>query len=299
MNIRDFEYIIAVDKLKSFIKASKQCFVSQPALSMQIQKVEDILGIKIFERTRKSIITTKEGDKVIALAKNILEHFNVIKSIRHDVKNLRIGAIHTISSYLFPKIVAKIGNNTNTSVSFSAGKTDELIDGLMKGEMDGIIISSSEFCQNKKLVNSANVETTKLYMEKFFLALPGNHAFKPNNKVLSYEEFKSIALKENLILLEEGHCLTDNIQQICQHYKLDLNASKTQLFTSSIETIKQIIKQENGISILPEMTILKDEGIKYFEMPLSESRIVSLMFRKNSSKMEPLNQILDIVKNVV
>ena len=298
MNIRDFEYIIAVDELKSFIKASKRCFVSQPALSMQIQKVEDVLGVKIFERTRKSIITTKEGEKVIEYARIILQNFEVIKSIKNDAKNLRIGVIYTISPYLIPKIISNIQKHlTDISITFSEGKTKDLILDLNQGKIDGIIIASSEFCNPKKIVPSSNVESIPLYKEKFFLSLPKN--YKLTSDLLQKNDFKEIIKKENFILLEEGHCMAENVEEICSHYNVKICGEKATIFTSSIEAIKQIIRQGDGVSLLPMLSLKENDDINYYEMPSGESRLVSLFFRKNSSKIQAIAQLSAIVKHSI
>jgi LysR family hydrogen peroxide-inducible transcriptional activator len=298
MNIRDFEYIIAVDELKSFIKASKRCFVSQPALSMQIQKVEDVLGVKIFERTRKSIITTKEGEKVIEYARIILQNFEVIKSIKNDAKNLRIGIIYTISPYLIPKIISSVEKHLNDiSITFTEGKTKDLILDLNQGKIDGIIIASSEFCNPKKTIPGSNVETIPLYKEKFFLATP--KTYKLNSNFLQKNDLKEIIKKENFILLEEGHCMAGNVEEICSHHNIKIRGEKTTVFTTSIEAIKQIIRQGDGISILPMLSLRDDDGINYYEMPSGESRLVSLFFRKNSSKIQAIAQLSAIIKHSI
>jgi LysR family hydrogen peroxide-inducible transcriptional activator len=300
MNIRDFEHIIAVDELKSFIKASKKCFVSQPALSMQIQKVEDVLGIKIFERTRKSIITTKEGEKVIEYAKLILQNFDVIKSIKNDVKNLRIGLIYTVSPYLIPKIIQNIQKHLNDiSIVFTEGKTKDLINDLNQGKIDGVIVASSEFCNPKKNLPSSNIEVIPLYKEKFFLTLPKNYHIKINNDLMQKSEFKELLKKENFVLLEEGHCMAENVEEICAHYNVKLSGEKATIFTSSIETIKEIVRQGNGISLLPMLSIKETDDLNYYEMPSGESRLISLFFRRNSSKIHAIGQLSAIIKHSI
>ena len=215
MNIRDFEYIIAVDELKSFIKASKRCFVSQPALSMQIQKVEEIIGTKIFERTKKSILTTKEGEKIIEYARAILKNFELIKGIKNEVKSLSIGVIYSVAPFLLPKILSTVKMSFEDMViTFTEGKTKDIIQELISGKLDAVILASSEFCDLKKLAPNSNIEFAPLYQEKFFLAMQKKHPFKPKSDVITKDELLRISAIENFILLDEGHCMTENTQDV-------------------------------------------------------------------------------------
>jgi LysR family hydrogen peroxide-inducible transcriptional activator len=141
MNIRDFEYLIAIDELKSFQKAAKKCFISQPALSQQIRKIENQLGFEIFERNRKGAITTDKGSKVIKHAKSIISSFAEIKETGSNMSRLKIALIPTICSYLLPHIVEKFKKNLpNTKIFFIEEKTETLLKKLKDGEIDiGII----------------------------------------------------------------------------------------------------------------------------------------------------------------
>ena len=167
MNIRDLEYIVAVDELKSFVKASKKCFVSQPALSMQIQKIENILEIKIFERTKKSVMTTENGEKFLHFSREILKNFTSIKSIKNDAMQLKIGLIHTIAPYLLSKIISKMEERfENIKFFFMEEKTINLTEMLAKGELDMLIIAEENDKMEKKYPFA---EYNDLYSEPFYL----------------------------------------------------------------------------------------------------------------------------------
>lgn len=134
MNFRDCEYLIAVDNLKSFQKAAKKCFISQPALSQQIKKIENQLGFEIFERSRKSVITTDKGNRVIKCAKSIITSFNEIKEIGDNLHRLKIALIPTICSYLLPHVVNKFKKQLpEAKIFFMEEKTENLLTKLKDG----------------------------------------------------------------------------------------------------------------------------------------------------------------------
>ena len=301
MNIRDFKYIIAIDELRSFVKASQKCFVSQPALSMQMQKIEDLLGIKIFERDKRTVLTTPEGKQVVEYAKSMLEIFNSIKSIGNSsTKNVRIGLIYTISNYLLPKIMPMCSaNEDGIDYTFFEDKTANLVQDLNTGKLDGILLASGKSCKKNEFNTSSSVKEHSLYKEKLTIVLPQNHEFNSDNKKISNKEFKTLITNNNFILLEEGNCLTDHINQIVSKYGAELNQKKSNLFTPSIETILQMILNNNGISILPKSSVEGMEGVKYFEMPNSESRAISLLYRKNTSKLPNLLEMAEGIKSII
>jgi LysR family hydrogen peroxide-inducible transcriptional activator len=112
-------------------------------------------------------------------------------------------------------------------------------------------------------------------------------------------EFKELLKKENFVLLEEGHCMAENVEEICAHYNVKLSGEKATIFTSSIETIKEIVRQGNGISLLPMLSIKETDDLNYYEMPSGESRLISLFFRRNSSKIHAIGQLSAIIKHSI
>ena len=301
MNIRDFKYIIAIDELRSFVKASQKCFVSQPALSMQIQKIEDLLGIKIFERDKRTVITTIEGKQVVEHAKSMLEIFNSIKAIgRNSMQNVRIGIIYTISNYLLPKIISICNSDENgIDYTFFEDKTANLIHDLNTGKLDGILVASNKPCSKNEFNTIPSVKEYSLYKERLTIALSSNHEFNSSNHKISNKEFKNLITNNNFILLEEGNCLTDHINQIVSKYDSDLNQKKSNLFTTNVETIIQMVLNNNGVTILPKSSVEGVAGVKYFEMPNNESRSVSLLYRKNTSKLPNLLEMAEGIKDII
>ena len=307
MNIRDLEYIIAVDELKSFIKASVRCYVSQPALSMQIKKVEDALGIKIFERTRKSIITTAEGKKFLDYAKEILRNFDVIKSIKNDSSQIRVGIIQTVSSYLLPKVITRMQKElSDVKMFFTEGKTKELMMALANGELDAIVFAADckqsirGYSTNSKMAQPTNLELKVLYKEEFLLCFPEGHKLSSFNGKITKEGLKKVLDFETLILLEEGNCMTDSLNSICSHYNTNPIKTHSDFYATSIETIKHMVKLGNGISILPKLSTLEGvNGLQFAKMPEEDSRTISLAYRKNTSKFDILNSIEAIIQKTL
>jgi LysR family transcriptional regulator, hydrogen peroxide-inducible genes activator len=281
MNIRDFEYLIAIDQLKSFLLASKKCFVSQPALSQQVKKIENELGFNIFERDRKNVITTDQGKKVIEYAIQILNSYDKIKEINDQDINIKIGLIPTICPYLLPKIIDKLHQDLpNIKFYFLELKTEQLMEKLKNGEIDMGIIAYFPDLMNDKL------SYNKLYDEEFFLTLP-------QNSNLTNDDFPEILSQGKLILLEEGNCISENIKDICSLYK---QKSFSNFYATNIETVKNMVKIGNGIALLPKLSLSNETNLKILPFKERKSREIGLLSRKNFDKNDLLQQIISNVR---
>ena len=284
MNIRDFEYLIAIDELKSFIKAANKCFISQPALSQQVKKIEDQLGVKIFERDKKSIITTSKGKQIINLAKEIIYSYNKIKEVNSEQIKINIGLIPTICPYLLPHIVDELNSKLpNVKFYFSELKTETLLKKLRLGEIDLGIIAYFDNLIDEKL------HYQKLYDEEFLLALN-------KNSNLNAKDFGKILDDKKLILLEEGNCMSDNIKDICS---LKQNSSFNDFFATNIETVKNMIRINNGIGLLPKLSCLNETNLKIESLKSKKFREVGIVSRKNYDEGNLINKIDQSIKNSV
>lgn len=282
MNIRDFEYLIAIDHLKSFSKASQQCFISQPALSQQIKKIEDQLGFVIFERNNKNIITTSKGSEVIKYAKEITNCYKNIKNISNNQITLTIGLIPTICPYLLPLIV----NNLNLELPqvkfyFLELKTEQLIEKLKDGQIDCGIIAHFD----NLIDNILNYQ--KIYDEEFLLALP-------KTSKLQEKDFNKILINKELILLEEGNCLSDNIKDICSLYEQN---SFNDFYATNIETVKNMIKLNNGAALLPRTSCINEKDLKLIKFKDKKTREIGIVSRKNFPSPNLISQITTICSN--
>lgn len=282
MNIRDFEYLIAIDELKSFSKASQKCFISQPALSQQIKKIEDQLGFNVFERDKKSIITTSKGKEVIKHAKSIISSYLKIKNINNNEVSIKIALIPTICPYLLPLIVDKLHQKLpNIKFYFLELKTDDLMKKLKAGEIDfGIIAYFQDLIDDK-------MNYLKLYDEEFLLALP-------KNSKLIQDDFPKIMEEKKLILLEEGNCMSDNIKKICSIYNQN---SFSDFYATNIETVKNMVRINNGAALLPKLSCLDDNNLKTLSFIPKKFREVGMVARKSCDESIMLKKINNIIRS--
>jgi LysR family hydrogen peroxide-inducible transcriptional activator len=283
MNIRDFEYLIAVDELRSFSKASKKCFISQPALSQQIKKIEEQLGFHIFERDKKNTITTSKGGKVIRQAKHIISSYSKIQNINNSEISIKIALIPTICPYLLPLIVDKLHQELpNIRFYFLELKTDELMKKLQAGEIDiGVLAYFEDLIDNK-------LNYSKLYDEEFLLALP-------KNSKLTQNDFPKIIEEKKLILLEEGNCMSDNIKEICSIYHQN---SFSDFYATNIETVKNMVRINNGAALLPKLSCLDSDNLKTLPFSPKKLREVGLVFRKSFDQKETIRRIKEVIFNI-
>lgn len=280
MNIRDFEYLIAIDDLKSFSKASKKCFISQPALSQQIKKIEEQIGFNIFERDKKSTITTSQGEKVIKYAKSIINSYSKIKNINNLEISLKIALIPTICPYLLPLIVDRLHQELpNIKFYFLELKTDDIIKKLKEGAVDiGILTYFDNLIDDK-------TNYSKLYDEEFFLTLP-------KNSKLTQDDFPKIMEEKKLILLEEGNCMSDNIKEICSIYHQN---SFSDFYATNIETVKNMLRINNGAALLPKLSCLNSNDLKTLPFSPKKSREVGMIFRKSFDQKEDIHIIKELI----
>ena len=282
MNIRDLEYLVAVDELKSFIKAARQCFISQPALSQQVKKVEEQLDILIFERDKKSVITTAKGTEVIALDKEILNSYQKFKALNSNEKELKIGLIPTICPYLLPYIVEELNLEfPDVKFYFLELKTSDLIHKLKEGQIDiGIIAHFDNLIDDKIVYHNS-------YFEEFLLVTG-------KNCDVSEEDFPEIIASKKLILLEEGNCLSDNVKDICSVYD---RSSFNDFYATNIETVKNMIRTNNGAALLPKLSCLDDTNLKLVTFKEKRFREVGLITRKSYGEDKLIKKLNEIIRN--
>ena len=268
MNIQQLEYIIAVDKFRHFAKAAEHCNVTQPTLSMMIQKLEDELGAKIFDR--QPVQPTVAGKKVIEQAKVVLFQASKIKDIVvEEEENIegefRLAVLPTIAPYLLPRFLQKIKQKYPTlDLRIYEMKTSPTLKALADGEIDAAIIA------NKPTYPMLKGEV--LYYEQFYVYTSVNEpAFKKD--VIRSADISD----ERLWLLDEGHCFRDQMMRFCQMEKVRLNQASYRL--GSLETFMRMVESGNGITFIPELAVLQldDERkklVRPFAIPKPTREIV-------------------------
>lgn len=288
MNTRTLEYILAVYETQSFITASEKCFVSQPALSMQIKKFEDSLDIQIFERNSKNIIPTKIGEEVIKQAYKILEEVKNLKDLvnlhlENGRINVFIGVIPTLGPYLMPNILPPIkAKIPNISMSIVEEKTDTLVDMLEHGKLDFAILADD--------IENRNFVTKKLFKDNFYLAVSTDNLLS-KGKDLSIKDIQ----EQNLMLLDEGHCMGDQALEFCSTNRLPYNNN---FRGSSLETLRQMVSVDEGITFIPKIAQTKTSKVKYIKIKDSNfHRNIYLVMRKSSTYNDLFKELSKIISD--
>jgi LysR family hydrogen peroxide-inducible transcriptional activator len=292
MTITQLEYIVAVDTYKSFVLAAEKCFVTQPTLSMQVQKLEDMLGVKIFDRTRQPIIATEVGIEVIAQARIMLAESYKIKEIVTDRQKelsgeLRIGIIPTISPYLLPKIIARfVEKYPQVKLVVWEQNTEHLIQQLKLGMIDCGILSTP--------LHESNLIEIPVFYENF-VAYVSKSSKLYKKKHISPEDIDV----EELWVLDEGHCMREQVLNICQRRKSTKGFQHFEYNTGSVDTLKRMVDQNSGATILPELALddLSEkqlDRIRYFKQP-EPAREVSIVIQRNFLK----RRMIEALKNEI
>ncbi|MGE0802747.1 MAG: LysR substrate-binding domain-containing protein [Lautropia sp.] len=247
MTLTELKYIVAVARERHFGRAAEACFVSQPTLSVAIKKLEDELGVQLFERGSTEVSITPIGSQVVEQAQRVLEESSAIKEIAKQGKDpltgpLRLGVIHTIGPYLLPLLVPKmIQTAPKMPLLLQEGLTVKLLEALRLGEIDVAILA--EPFPNQGFVTQA------VYDEPFVVAVPSHHPWAKRKQV------KSAELKdETMLLLGTGHCFRDQVLEVCPELSRYSQASAGIQKTfegSSLETIRHMVASGIGITVLP------------------------------------------------
>ena len=293
MNIQQLEYIIAVDKYKHFGKAAKSCFITQPTLSAMIQKFEDELDVKVFDRTTHPIRTTDVGIHLIDDAKKVIDAVNELKNKASLLNNvlagkLNLGIIPTISSYILPsEIFDFLKENSKIELNVKEMTTENIINSLKSGELDAGIISTPYDAANEFFQHF-------LFNEELMIYSSEND--KKDTFVLP-EEIDS----DKVWLLEEGNCLRTQFENICMLKENSLKPKNLDFLASNINTLIQMVDKVGGITILPELAVpqLSDNQKSKtfrFRKPFPY-REISLIYYKPTYKQKILDEMAVSIKN--
>lgn len=283
MNLRDFEYLVAVADLQHFGKAAEHCNVSQPTLSMQLKKLEDYLGVKLFERTNKQVMITKIGAEIIARARQILLTASEIKNLAKTAQDplagdFTLGAFPTLAPYFLPIIAPKIATVLPKLKLFLVeDKTATLLEKLKSGALDAAFIALP--------IEDDSLEFSELFSDPFMLAVPCNHKFA-QRKSISQKDIVS----EKLLLLEEGHCLRSQALEICS---LIGTGERQDFRATSLETLRQMVRANVGITLIPRIAIRENDGVCYIPIKPEISRKIALVWRKTSTRIQCIEKIIN------
>ena len=294
MNIRDLQYVVAVAEEMHFGRAADKCNVSQPALSGQIRKLEEYLGVALFERTSRTVQITPIGDKIVAQARQLIILSDEIVSTAQTAKDplsgqFRIGMISTIAPYLSPLILSSIRRELpDLSLTLMEGLTSDLENRLAIGELDGAILAT--------VPRDSNLSDIALYEEPFRIALPAGHPLADQETI----DLDTIA-HEELLLLADGHCLRDQVLDVC-HANTGMAAANTR--EASLGTLLALVEAGDGITLVPALTGPADiRGhsthsaiVMRREASGRAGRIVRLVYRSSFPRTELVDRLASIIR---
>lgn len=295
MTITQLQYVLAVAEHKNFTLAAEKSFVTQPTLSMQVQKLEEELDVVLFDRSKKPLGITEVGAKIIAQAKNIVIEASRIKDIVEQDKGFVEGAfvlgiIPTIMPTLLPMFLKTfIKKYPDVNLVIKEQNTDQLIESLKEGSLDAAIAATP--LENEEL------QEKPLYYEPFVGYVPKAHRLS-SEKELQTED---LDLSE-VLLLRDGHCFRDGIINLCQASKRN-KIDHFQLQSGSFETLVHLADEGLGMTLLPYLNTLdlhpeKKEFLRHFKAP-SPAREVSLIYHKRALKIQITEALHEVISGVV
>lgn len=293
MTLTQLGYIVAVDKFKNFGQAAQSCRVTQPTLSMQIQKLEEELGLIFFDRSEQPIKTTKVGYILIHQAKIILREAHKFDELVLEEKDetrgeIRIGVIPTLAPYLIPLFIKDfIKQNDNLKIVIEELQTSQILKKLEDSELDlGLLVTPIE---------AEGLKSEPLFYEPFYAYVSEKSPLSKQNKI----DQKDLNSNE-LWLLTDGHCFREQSLLLCKNRKKTSDQNKHLLFESgSLETLKRMIDQESGFTLLPYLatTDMKNsKRLKEFNQPVP-SREVSLIYGQFFRKEKIKNNLIETIQS--
>jgi len=293
MNLRDLKYLVELADTHHFGQAAERCFVSQPTLSGQIKKLEEELGVILFERTKRSVETTPLGESIVEHAKRVLEQVDALRQMAHSRKDpllgpLRMGAIPTLSPYLMPLILKPLKKRyPQLNLVLCEELTDTLLSRLGKHEIDAALLATS--------VEDPDMASMPLFDEPFWLVSPRSHPLSDKKKIIQADLEGA-----DLLLLSEGHCLAEQAMAVCHMQERRVLGDMADLRAASLETLLQLVVAGFGSTLLPALALravsAKDRGIIARQLKLPDTyRRVSLVYRRTFPRRQALEAFAKVV----
>lgn len=296
MTLTELKYCVELAKTRHFRKASENCYVSQPTLSVAIKKLEDELNVTLFERRKNDVILTPIGKQVIDIAENILKQTQLIQQIAKDefseVTEVNIGAIYTIGPYLLPSVIKELNQQAPyLRLTIEENYTHELAKKLQSGELDVIIVAEP--------FDDKNIEKITLYEEPFVAALPTHH------KLVEKETIDLKLIEDDVVfLLGAGHCFRDQVLEAypnLNHSGYQSHPLQKTLEGSSLETIRYMVASGAGLTILPCTAVQEKNNELLVYKPLAEpvpKRTVIMAWRKSFPRTKLLKLFQELLSSI-
>jgi LysR family hydrogen peroxide-inducible transcriptional activator len=277
MNFRALQYFVKLSELKHFSKAADACFVSQPTLSTQIRKLEEELGVSLVERAPRKVMLTPIGEDVAHRARHVLRDIEHIKDAARrsrdpETGNIKLGIFPTLAPYLLPHVIPVIRKRyPDLRIQLAEEKTEDILHMLDQGRLDAGLLALP--------VEEPGMDVQILFDEPFVTAMPASHPLC-DNQLITMQDLAG----EELLLLEEGHCLRQHALAVCElagaHERVDFHAT-------SMETLRQMVAADAGVTLMPVLSVkppipFTDNIIlRPFAEP-APSRTIALVWRSSS-----------------
>lgn len=295
MTITQLHYVLAVAEHQNFTKAAQKVFVTQPTLSMQIQKLEDELDVLIFDRSKKPIELTETGKKIVQQARNIVNESDRIQDIVDQQKGFvgglfRLGVIPTVMPTLLPMFLNNfIKKYSKVKLKIEELHTEAMIEKLREGHLDAGIAATP--------LELPNIKEQVLYYEPFVGYIPEGHRLHRQEKL----ETENLDL-EDILLLQDGHCFKDGILNLCKATRT-YDEDRFQLESGSFETLVKLANEGLGMTLLPYLHTLdikenEKKNLRMFKEPVP-AREVSLIYNKSELKMQIIEALRSTISGVV
>jgi len=291
MTLQQLKYIVALEAHRHFQRAAESCFVAQPTLTLQVQKLEEELGIQIFDRTEFPIQPTELGLKIIEQAKKALYCAEAIYSITKNERDsldgtFRLGVIPTVAPYLLPLFIKSFTeSHPNTHLEIREMQSERIIDALKTNDLDLAIMATP--------VDMVELREIPLYQEPFLLFA------QPHHELMSLKRIKAENLKADEIwILDEGHCLRNQVLNLCESSQ-GIDNQGFSFKSGSIETLKNMIKYHSGYTIIPELASRLSDDKKFIRrfVDPQPSREIGLVCHQNFARQQLLNKLKESIQS--
>lgn len=281
MNLKDFEYVKAIAQHKHFRKAADACFVSQPTLSGQVKKLEQTLGVTLFDRSTKQVTLTAKGVRLLAQIEVILEQTQILKELASTSNEplqgkITIGIIPTIAPYLLPTLLTSMKEAfVDSQFAFIEMQTATILDALNNGELDFAILAD--------VAELNHYHTIPLYKEDFLVAVSKDSALAKHKKV-ALSDLQGCSL----LMLSDGHCFKDQAQKFCFSAGVDVS---NQYKGNSLETLLALVAMDDGVTFVPKLACTQRTGIDYMPIFPNQQRNVVFACRKHYPHLAGVEQL--------
>jgi LysR family hydrogen peroxide-inducible transcriptional activator len=293
MNLRDLKYFIALADTRHFGRAAAACFVSQPTLSGQIKKLEEELGVVLFERTKKSVALTEPGKALLPHARRTVEEADVLTQLARASRDplagpLRLGVIQTLSPYLIPLLLKPLKlQHPQMQLMLTEETTEHLLERLRHHEVDALLLATP--------VDDPELTVRPLFDEPFWLAIPLRHPLYTKDTI-DRRDLKGL----DLLLLAEGHCLAKQAAEVCRIATGKMTGLQADLRAASLDTLLQLVGAGMGATLVPALALrgswTSGAGVVTRQLELPDAyRRISLVHRRSFPRMAAIDALAKLI----